>query len=119
MEKPCFLGTTWAMHLKGDAYDYFWLSCDSNFTLYDDEIENRYYGRFKIKDDTLILNQQYEDDYHEYGAFPLKAASLKVLKFLILNDSNLLFLSHDNVKVNSHFIYKLKQRFNCNSLSNQ
>ncbi len=119
LERPDFLGTTWAMHLKGDSYDYFWLSCDSTFIDYDEEIENYYYGRFAIKYDTLILNQQYQDDYHQYGAFPIKVKSLSVEKFLIVNDSTLVFLSSDHVKASPDLIYKLKQRFNCNSLNNQ
>lgn len=117
--KSDFLGTTWAMPLMGDSYNYFWLSCDSTFTLYDDEIENRYYGKFEIKYDTLILNQQYEDDYHKYGTFPIKVNSSKVLKFLTINDSTLLFLSYNNVKASPNLIYRLEQRFDCNSLNNQ
>lgn len=118
LKKSNFLGTTWAMKLKGDSYDYFWLSCDSTFTFYDDEIENRYYGKFDIKDDTLILHQLYEDDYHKYGAFPIKSKNLILEKFLILNDSTLLFISYGNVKAGPNLIYRLKQRFNCSSLDN-
>lgn len=113
-----FLGTTWAANLKGPYNDFFWLSCDSTFMSYDAEALRYYYGKFEIKSDTLIFKKQYEDDYHKYSNFPIKVRSLGVEKYLIVNDSTLLFISYDHVKAAPGLVYKLKQRFNCNSLDN-
>jgi hypothetical protein len=106
-------GTTWVMHLKGDAYNYLWLSCDSTYIAYDYEIENRYYGKFKINNDTLILIERFEDDYHRFGLYPIKRKSFSMKKYLILNDSII-----ESVSVNlynSKNVYSLKQHFDCKS----
>jgi hypothetical protein len=111
-----FIGTTWAMHLKGNAYNYIWLSCDSTFIYYNDNIENLYYGRFEMRDDTLLLSQEFEDDYFKYGSFPIKRKSIVDRKYLILNDSIIEFVSRDD---SSHFVYSLKQRFDCESIKHK
>jgi hypothetical protein len=113
-----FSGTTWVMHLKGDSYNYIWLACDSTYIDYDDEIENQYYGRFEIEYDTLILIQEFEDDYHKYGSYPLKNKSYSRSKYLIRNDSIIEFISRDGNKANFKSIYSLKQNFDCKSLKN-
>lgn len=111
-----FLGTTWAMHLKGYSYNYLWLSCDSTYIEYDDEIENHYYGRFEIKNDTLIFFQKFEDDFHKFGSYPIKKKSFSISKYLILNDSTIEFKSRDGFKDRDHLTYSLKQHFDCKSI---
>jgi hypothetical protein len=111
-----FIGTTWAMHLKGNSYNFIWLSCDSTYIYYNDNIENQYYGRFEIKSDTLILIQKFEDDYHKYGSYPIKKKSLAKSKYLILNDSIIEFNSRDGFKDRDHLTYSLKQHFDCKSI---
>lgn len=111
-----FLGTTWVMHLKGDSYNYIWLSCDSTYIDYDDEIENYYYGRFEIKNDTLVLIQEFEDDYHKFGSFPIKSKSFLKSKYLIRNDSLIEFVNGDMNMASYNNTYSLKQHFDCKSL---
>lgn len=111
-----FQGTTWAMHLKEDSYNYIWLSCDSTYISYDDEIENRYYGRFEIAKDTLILVQEFEDDYHKFGSYPIKKESASNSKYLIQNDSVIMFLGRDENRAIYNNVYTLVQHFDCTSL---
>ena len=112
-DKYDFLGTTWAMHLKGESYNHIWLSCDSTYIDYDDEIENRYYGIFNIENDTLFFHQLYEDDYHKYGSYPIKKRNVSKIYYLIRNDSILELIGRDGKKANSRNIYMLKQHFDC------
>ncbi len=115
LKKVNFLGTTWAMQLKGDSYNFIWLSCDSTYIDYNDEIENYYYGRFEINNDTLMLIQEFEDDYHKFGSYPVKRKSFSKSKYLILNDSLIEFIYRNGNKVDNNS-YLLKQHFDCNSL---
>jgi len=111
-----FQGTTWTMHLKGDSYNFIWLSCDSTYIDYDDEIENRYYGKFKIENDTLILIQEFEDDYHKFGSYPVKSKSFSKSKYLIRNDSTIELIGRDGNKAHFNNVYTLKQHLDCISL---
>lgn len=106
-------GTTWAMHLIEDSYNYIWFSCDSTYIFYDDEIENRYYGDFKIGSDTLWLFQKYEDDYHKYGSYPVKKRNLSILMFSIINDSTIELVRRDEKEIHLQKAYTLKHHFNC------
>ena len=111
-----FLGTTWVIHLTGDSYNYIWLSCDSTFNNYDDEIENNYYGNFKIKNDTLMLIQEYEDDYHKFGNYPVKRKSFSKSKYLIRSDSTIELIRINGKQAQFNNLYTLKQHFDCELL---
>lgn len=111
-----FLGTTWVMHHVGDSYNYIWLSCGSTFISYDDEIENHYYGRFIIENDTLILIQEFEDDYHKFGNYPIKRNSYSKNEYLIRSDKTIELIRINGKHTQFNNIYTLKQQFDCESL---
>ena len=109
-----FSGTTWSMHLKEDSYNYIWLSCDSTYIAYNDEIENHYYGNFTIENDTLMFFQLFEDDYHKFGSYPIKRKSNSRIDYLIRNDSTIELIGRDGNKARFSNVYILKQHINCN-----
>ncbi len=100
--------SVWIAPVTSTVYDTLWLESNGRYIEYDSELDERYYGRFRVVGDTLLQFQEYgQYDQQE----PERGTGKALFKYQLKGDSlNLIYsqpsLAHaPTTHFNSMFTY--------------
>ena len=65
-DAPNLVGTKWKLYITKDAFDYIIFNPDSSYISYSCEVGEKYFGKYKVKGDTIFIFQEkgeYDDEF--------------------------------------------------------
>lgn len=105
--------TVWRYPVGDTLHSYLWINCQMMFTRHDAEIGLNFYGSADVKDDSLALNQEYQDNPH---ISPLRPDSLLPTRsriVLLRRGDKLVFYTRDGEKLRGYLQYDLHDSRGC------
>jgi hypothetical protein len=86
---PSLEGTKWQFKIADDCINYYLFKSDSNCIYYSCESDDKYYGKYYIKDDTLYIQNFVTDTDSLLSSMESEHRSQRAKYKLILEDNKL------------------------------
>jgi hypothetical protein len=86
---PSLEGTKWQFKIADDCINYYLFKSDSNSIYYSCESDDKYYGKYYIKDDTLYIQNFVTDTDSLLSSMESEHRSQRAKYKLILEDNKL------------------------------
>lgn len=106
-------GTTWRFQVVDTSHSYLWINCGLQFIEYSFEIGLNYYGFVEIKSDSLVLNQEYQDNPDISPTRPDSLLPDRSRIVLLRRGDKLVFHTRDGRKLDWYLQYDLYDSKDC------
>jgi hypothetical protein len=105
--------TAWRYPVGDTLHSYLWINCQMMFTRHDAEIGLNYYGSADVKYDSLVLNQEYQDNPDISPTRPDSLLPDRSRIVLLRRGDKLVFHTRDGRKLDWYLQYDLYDSKDC------